>query len=459
MKRNLLLLLGILGFCGYAQTIALQQFTSTTFTQPTDLANAGDSRLFVAQQNGAVKIVNSDGTVNSTNFLNIASLISTGSERGLLGIAFHPQYASNGYFYVNYTNTAGSTVVARYTRSTTDANVADTSTAQILLTVTQPYTNHNGGCIRFGPDGYLYIGMGDGGSGGDPQNYAQNINSLLGKMLRINVNSGTPYSNPSDNAFPGAVAGADEIWAVGFRNPWKFSFDRLTGDMWVADVGQDAVEEINKIAVLTPAGKNFGWRCYEGNSAYNTAGCGTASNYTMPFAQYLQTFNNGCSVTGGVVYRGAAYPNLQGKYIFADYCNNRLAYVSDTGTITWGAVQSGNNFTTFGEDINGEVYVMGRTSGILFKITDSTAGTDDFGRNAFAVYPNPAAGIVNIKSNTSHTAAAVAVFDLSGKQVSSAELTPAEAHILPVSNLSSGLYVMNITDTNGAVHTQKLAVE
>ena len=459
MKRKLLLLLGIISFCGYAQTITQQQFGTTTFTQPVDMANAGDSRLFIAQQGGAIKIVNSDGTVNSTNFLNIASLISAGTERGLLGIAFHPQYATNGYFYVNYTNTAGNTVVARYSRSATDANVANASTAQILLTVTQPYPNHNGGCIRFGPDGYLYIGMGDGGSAGDPQNYAQNINSLLGKMLRINVDSGTPYSNPSDNAFPGAVAGADEIWATGLRNPWKFSFDRVTGDLWIADVGQDAVEEINKVPAGTAAGKNFGWRCYEGTAVYNSAGCGIASNYTMPFAQYTQQSTGGCSITGGVVYRGTAFPNLVGKYIFSDYCNNKIGYVSDNGTITWGATQSGNNFTSFGEDINGEVYVMGRSSGVLYKISDATAGINGFSTTAFSIYPNPSKDFLNVKSSGTTTAATATIFDLTGKQVGAVTFQPTELNTVQTSHLPTGFYVLNIIDSNGTVYIQKLTIE
>jgi glucose/arabinose dehydrogenase len=459
MKRNLLLLFGILSSCAYAQTIALQQFTTTVFTQPVDLANAGDSRMFVVQQGGAIRIVNSNGTVNSTNFLNLSSLISTGSERGLLGIAFHPEYETNGYFYVNYTNTAGNTVIARYSRNTTNPDIADAASAQILLTITQPYSNHNGGCLRFGPDGYLYIGMGDGGSGGDPENYSQNINSLLGKMLRIDVDNGTPYSNPTDNAFPGTVAGADEIWATGLRNPWKFSFDRVTGDLWIADVGQNAVEEINKVAVLTPAGKNFGWRCYEGSSVYNSAGCGPAANYTMPFAQYTQASTNGCSVTGGMVYNGTAYPNLQGKYIFADYCNNKIGIISSTGTITWSSAFASNNFTTFGEDINGEMYVMGRSSGKLFRITDSTAGTNDFSNSSFSVYPNPSKGVINLKNNGTSTPANVTIFDITGKQVSNVSLQPAEINTIQTGNLPSGFYVMNITDTTGAVYVQKLSVQ
>lgn len=458
MKKTLLILLGLTCSLGYAQTISLQQI-STTFSSPIEMANAGDSRMFVVERAGVIKIVNSDGTVNATPFLDISGIVLSGGERGLLGLAFHPQYATNGYFYVYYNASATVTRVARYSRSTTDTNVANPSSALTILNMNQPNANHNGGCLRFGPDGYLYIGKGDGGGAGDTSNNAQNVNSLLGKILRIDINNGSPYSSPATNAFPGAIAGADEIWATGMRNPWKFSFDTVTGDLWIADVGQNAVEEINKVAAGTPAGLNFGWRCYEGNNVYNSAGCGPASNYTPPFAQYLHSFNNGCSITGGYVYRGTAYPNLVGKYFFADYCNNRIGYVSDNGAITWGAVEDGNRFTTFGQDNNGELYVMGITSGKLYRITDTAAGTDDFNRNAFSVYPNPSKGFVNIKSDGSMMAVNAALFDLAGKQVSSVDLQPSELNMIQTSHLPSGFYVMNITDSSGAVHARKLTVE
>ncbi|WP_321539555.1 PQQ-dependent sugar dehydrogenase [Flavobacterium piscinae] len=247
--------------------------------------NAGDDRLFVVQRGGLIRIVNPNGTVNTTPFLSLTSIITAGGERGLLGLAFHPDYATNGRFYVNYTRSGdGATVIARYNVSDTDENIANANSGEILLTIAQPFSNHNGGSLNFGPDGYLYIGMGDGGSGGDPNNYGQNLNSLLGKMLRIDVNGETGYTIPADNPYAD-IAGEDEIWSVGMRNPWKFSFDRQTGDLWIADVGQNAIEEINK-AASSEAGLNYGWRCYEGNSPYNTTGCGGSSNYTFPVAQY-----------------------------------------------------------------------------------------------------------------------------------------------------------------------------
>jgi glucose/arabinose dehydrogenase len=456
MKTTLLWLLCLASGFSFSQTISLQQFT-TGFNDPVEITHAGDTRLFVVQQSGQIRILNADGTINPTNFLNVSSLISTGSERGLLGLAFHPQYATNGYFYINYTNTAGNTVVARYTRSTANPNVADASSAQIVLTVNQPFSNHNGGCLRFGPDGYLYIGMGDGGSGGDPQNHAQNINSLLGKMLRIDVNNGSPYSNPSTNAFIG-VDGADEIYATGLRNPWKFSFDRQTGDLWIADVGQGQIEEINKVAAGTAAGLNFGWRCYEGNQTYN-ATCTTTGPYTMPVAQYNHS-NGACSITGGYVYRGTTYQNMQGKYFFADYCNNRIGYVGNTGgTVTFTNSFSGN-FTTFGEDINGELYIAGVNSGIVYKITDTSAGITDLTANSFAVYPNPAKDVVLIrKSESGNYPVQAQIYDISGKLVLEKPLADIEENAVTTATLPSGFYMMNITDNSGNNFKQKLMIE
>jgi len=271
------LLLSFFGFCCTvitAQTVGLQSFASG-FSSPVEIAHPpNDARLFVVQQSGLIRILNPNGTINTTPFLTLTtSTILSGGERGLLGLAFHPNYATNGYFYVNYTRAGdGATVIARYSVSS-DPNIADASSGTVLLTVAHPFSNHNGGSIKFGSDGYLYIGMGDGGSGGDPGNRAQNINENLGKMLRLDVDSASPYGIPATNPYVG-IEGNDEIWAIGLRNPWKFSFNRLNGDLWIADVGQNAIEEINKVAAPLPnTGLNFGWRCYEGNVAYNTTDC------------------------------------------------------------------------------------------------------------------------------------------------------------------------------------------
>lgn len=456
MKTTLLLLLCLFSSSAYSQTIALQQFAAG-FNDPIEIVHAGDSRLFVAQQSGQIRILNTNGAINPTNFLNVASLISTGSERGLLGLAFHPQYATNGFFYINYTNIAGNTVVARYTRSTGNPDVADANSAQIVLTIAQPYSNHNGGCLRFGPDGYLYIGMGDGGGGGDPQNNGQNINTLLGKMLRIDVNSGSPYSNPATNPFVG-MAGLDEIYATGLRNPWKFSFDKQTGDLWIGDVGQNQIEEINKVAAGTGAGLNFGWRCYEGNQTY-PASCTTTGPYTMPVAQYNHG-SSACSITGGYVYRGAAYTNMQGKYFFADYCNSRIGYVSNNGGPVTFTNSFTGNFTSFGEDINGELYIAGVSNGIIYKISDSSAGVNDLTKSPFAIYPNPAKDAVSIRrSDAGNDAALARIYDVSGKLLVEKQLQDLETNTVATTTLPSGFYMMNIIDATGKSFSHKLMIE
>lgn len=376
-----------------SQSIILEDFVSG-LTNPVEITNANDSRLFVVQQNGIIKIIQPNGTINATNFLNISSKIVYGGERGLLGLAFHPQYATNGYFFVYYNNTAGNIIVARYSVSSTDANIADPNSEKILLNIPKPFTNHNGGSIRFAPDGNLWIITGDGGSGGDPNNNAQNKNSLLGKMLRIDVNSTAAYNIPAGNPFIG-VDGADEVWAYGLRNAWKYSFDLTTGNVMIADVGQNAIEEINRVS-LTQAGTNYGWRCYEGNDAYNTAGCASATTMTFPIAVYDHSGGK-CSITGGYVYRGTLYPALQGKYIFADYCSTQIGVLNSDNSITWTTAFTGNNFSTFGEDYQKELYVAAVNSGKIFKVkTNSSLAVSETEFNPVKIYPNPASEMIFI---------------------------------------------------------------
>ncbi len=345
-------------------------------TAPVAVTNAGDNsgRLFITQQMGQILIY--DGTqLLSTPFLDISSKVLYGGERGLLSAAFHPNYKTNGYFYVDYTRKSdGATVIARYSVSA-NPNVANTAET-VLLVIDQPYSNHNGGQLQFGPDGYLYIGMGDGGSGGDPENRAQNPTSLLGKILRIDVNSGSPYGIPPSNPFVGNAAVADEIWAFGVRNPWRFSFDRLTGDLFIADVGQDAWEEIDFQAAASAGGQNYGWSCYEGNHIYNSGrNCTTYGTLTTPILEYAHGPGDsiGCAVTGGYRYRGTQFPAMDGVYLYGDYC---------TGTI-WGAAYNGSSWTSsqladtaynisaFGEDEAGELYLVD-LNGSIYHITAST---------------------------------------------------------------------------------------
>lgn len=458
MKKKLLFNLLLLSIIGYSQTISLQSF-GTGFVSPVEITNAGDTRLFVVQKGGLIRILNADGTVNATPFLNLSSLVTTNSERGLLGLAFHPNYATNGYFFVNYTNLAGNTVIARYTVSATNPNIANTSET-VLMTITQPFSNHNGGTLKFGSDGYLYIGMGDGGSGGDPGNRAQNINENLGKMLRIDVNVSTApfYASPSSNPYVG-VAGNDEIWAVGLRNPWKFSFNRLNGDLWIADVGQDAIEEINKVVSPLPnSGINFGWRCYEGNSTYNASGCAPSSTMRFPFVQYAR-FGGACSVTGGYYYSGTAYPNFQNKYFFTDYCDNKIRMVDNAGVITTTASFSGNNFVTFGEDVNGELYIAGITSGTVYKIIDSSLSESNFKNNGFSIYPNPAKGYFVVKSAETNLATKIALFDTTGKLLFSKKLMPNTENVIDTNLLAKGTYFVSVETTNGTNYDTRVIVE
>ncbi|WP_153391321.1 PQQ-dependent sugar dehydrogenase [Chryseobacterium vaccae] len=372
-----------------SQSINLEEFASG-LTSPVEITNAGDSRLFVVQQNGIIKILQPNGSANTADFLNISTKVNFSGERGLLGLAFHPQYSSNGYFFVYYNNTAGNIIVARYSVNPTNPDVADPASEKILLNIPKPFDNHNGGSIHFAPDGNLWIVTGDGGSGGDPNNNSQNKNSLLGKMLRIDVNSTGPYNIPAGNPFAGAgVDGADEIWAYGLRNAWKWSFDLTSGNVMIADVGQGAIEEINRVPI-TQAGVNYGWRCYEGNNAYNTAGCPGMATMTFPVAVYNHSGGR-CSITGGYVYRGSQYPSLQGKYFFADYCSTQIGIMSTDNSIVWTAASSGNNFSTFGQDFQKELYVAAVTSGKIFKITTGTLAieeTDNY--NPVKIYPNPA---------------------------------------------------------------------
>ena len=263
-------------------TVDLELFADG-FSSPVDITNAGDERLFVVEKSGRIKIVLPDGTVLPTPFLNINPIVgSAGSEQGLLGLAFHPNYASNRYFFVNYTNNSGDTEIARYETDPANLNQALSNSGTVIMTIDQPFNNHNGGDIAFGPDGYLYIGMGDGGSGGDPGDRSQDPQELLGKMLRIDVDNGSPYGIPPDNPFINDTTVLDEIWAIGLRNPWRYSFDRETGDLWMGDVGQNEREEIDMQLASSTGGENYGWRCYEGDLPFNTSGCGLNWGLCIP---------------------------------------------------------------------------------------------------------------------------------------------------------------------------------
>ena len=338
---------------------------------PLDLASPrGDSRLFVVEKGGRIRIIR-NGVVNSQAFLDLSGHVTTGAEQGLLGIAFDPAYASNGRFVVNYTDLNGDTRISAFHVSA-DPDVADASSESVLLPVAQPFANHNGGQLAFGPDGFLYIGLGDGGSGGDPMGNGQSLATLLGKILRIDLNGGAPYSVPADNPFAATAGPAQrgEIWSYGLRNPWRFSFDRANGDLYIGDVGQNAFEEIDVSPAAAGAGRglNFGWNRTEGTHCYPnpTASC-DRTGLTAPALDY--SHDDGCSVTGGYVYRGTAIPSLVGSYFYADYCGGwvrsfRFAGGKATEPQEWSVLSPGGNITSFGQDAAGELYVLTSEGGV-----------------------------------------------------------------------------------------------
>ncbi|MBV9878937.1 MAG: PQQ-dependent sugar dehydrogenase [Gemmatirosa sp.] len=319
----------------------------------------GDARLFVVEQRGRIRIVE-NGALRPTPFLDVTGSISAGGERGLLGLAFHPKFAQNGFFYVNFTDPRGDTRVVRY-HVGADRNVADASSATLVITVPQPYANHNGGMVAFGPDGMLYVGMGDGGSGGDPQGNGQNLGTLLGKLLRLDVDgaaAGAAYAVPRDNPFVARAGARPEIWAFGLRNPWRFSFDPAASRLYIADVGQNRREEID-VAGATEAGLNYGWNTTEGTECYNAPSC-NRSGLREPIAEYGH--DDGCSITGGYVYRGRI-AGIRGQYFYSDYCKGwlRSLQLGTDGTVaarySWD-VGSLGSVASFGVDASGELYVL-----------------------------------------------------------------------------------------------------
>lgn len=330
-------------------------------------APPGDvARLFVVEKTGAIRVLRNDSLL-PTPAIDISGLVSTGSEQGLLSLAFHPDYATNAYVFLAYTDTLGASKVVRYQAS--GAETINPATGFTVLSVPQPYSNHNGGLVAFGPDGMLYVGLGDGGDGGDPLGHGQNRGTLLGAILRLDVDGGTPYAIPSDNPFVGQAGVREEIWAYGLRNPWRFSFDRSTGDLYVGDVGQSAREEIDVQPSASVGGENYGWNVMEGSICYNAATCSTAG-LTLPIAEYPHSA--GCSVTGGYVYRGTDVPALEGQYLYADYCQGWVRSFTYFGgqaieAAEWPELSPGTSVTSFAEDARGELYVM-TLGGVLFRI-------------------------------------------------------------------------------------------
>ncbi|MBO9308420.1 MAG: PQQ-dependent sugar dehydrogenase [Chloroflexi bacterium] len=342
------------------------------FTLPLFLthANDGSGRIFVVEKGGTIALL--ENGKRGTVFLDIRDRVrASGYEQGLLGLAFHPDYARNGYFYVNYTNRQGHTVIERYSVLQSDPNRADPNSAKRIMLIKQPYANHNGGMIAFGPDGLLYIGMGDGGGANDPLGAGQNKRTLLGKILRIDVDNGDPYAIPADNPYADGREGLPEIWSIGWRNPWRFSFDRLTGDMYIADVGQNRYEEVHIERRGAKGGLNYGWNIMEGAHCFQPrTGC-NRDGLQMPIAEY--DHSQGISITGGYVYRGSAFPRMQGYYFFADFGSTKVWALRETSADTWEMTEvMSAHFpvSSFGEDEAGELYLVDFSGGTIHRLMD-----------------------------------------------------------------------------------------
>lgn len=456
MKKITLYFMCMMYAFSFSQNIELELF-ATGFSSPVSIRHAGDSRLFVVEKGGVIKILNSDGTTNPTPFLDIDAQVSSGGERGLLALAFHPDYTTNGFFYVNYINNSGDTVISRFTRSST--NTADSNSELELMTIPQPYSNHNGGDLHFGPtDGYLYISTGDGGSGGDPGNRSQNLEELLGKMLRIDVDNtanGENYAIPTDNPFVGNANALDEIWAYGLRNPWRFSFDAITNEMWIGDVGQNSTEEVNRVTV-SPVGYNFGWRCYEGSDPFNTTGCPPMETLTFPVAEYPipPCF---CSVAGGQVYRGSVYSDIYGVYIFATTGDGTISTVDASNNLINHGNYDDGSWVSFGEDINKEMYIVD-INGSIHRVQGTVLSVPEFEEQNISISPNPASKNLNINTENSFISS-ISIIDLKGSMYFSEQNIFLSEKNIDISSLSKGFYFVKVKIGNSSEIVKKLIVK
>lgn len=440
----------------FSQTIEIELF-ATGFSSPICVKNVGDDRLFVVEKDGVIKILNSDGSIEPIPFLDINGRISSGGERGLLGLAFHPNYAVNGYFYLNYTNNAGDTVISRFTRSS--ENIADEDSELILMTISQPYDNHNGGDIHFGPnDGYLYTGLGDGGAAGDPGDRSQDLMELLGKIIRIDVDNtagGNNYAIPSDNPYVGDPNALDEIWASGLRNPWRFSIDPNTNEMWIGDVGQDTTEEVNRVSV-NPVGYNFGWRCYEGSNTYNTSGCPPAGDLTFPVVEYPipPCF---CNVAGGQVYRGSVYSDLMGVYIFGTTGDGTISTIDESNNLINHGNFNNGTWVSFGEDVDKEMYAVSIT-GSIYKIQGGVLSVNEFDEQHTSITPNPTSGFLKIITSN-EVINSLSIYDVKGSILySEGNILLSEKNI-DVSFLNQGIYLVKIETNNETSIIKKMVVK
>ncbi len=410
----------------FAQEISIESFGISGLSFPTEITHAGDERVFIAQKNGRIRLVDSEGVIINNFFLDITSLVSNIGEKGLLGLAFSPDYQESGEFYIHYNNLDGDSVIARYTVSE-DPNQANQE-GTILMTIENSAQNHKGGTIRFGPDGYLWISIGDDAD----WNNGQNINTLKGKILRIDV-SGETYTIPPDNPFVG-IEGEDEIWAYGLRNPWKFSFDYETGNIWIGDVGSNLFEEINR-SDSTEAGLNYGWNCYEGDYEFPDSNCDGTEEITFPIAFY-EYETGGNSIVGGYVYRGTEYPALIGKYLFADYGSGEIGLLDEELNMIFTPTDL-SAIISVGEDFHGNLYVASFNR--VYKIVDESMGIKDNNQLEISIYPNPTSDFININANKAIDE--VSIYSAEGKllQTLSGNITQ-----IDISHYPKGVYLLGI---------------
>lgn len=487
MKKITLVFIMLLAVSVKAQTdklpkLRLQEF-SEGYMEPLGIENAGDSRLFIVERGGKIWICDSNGTKSAKPFLNISSLVGTADdEQGLLGLAFDPDYSINGFFYVNYTDHNGDTHISRFKVSNGNPNKAKMSTELNLLTIDQPFVNHNGGCLRFGQNAYLYIALGDGGDAGDPFNNAQDPTTLLGKMLRIDVRTadatmGTNYSIPPTNPFVNTSGYRPEIWATGLRNPWRFSFDALNGDLYIGDVGQNLWEEINFQPASSMGGENYGWSCWEGAHFYKSDCDANATPATFPIAEYPHTDAADCSgtVISGFVYRGTQFPNMYGKLIYADFCTGDFRTVYKKHNVWQNrflTTEEPFEYTSFGTDINGELYVTDIGGGEILHVVDSAElGLRSSNQSGFkpsqtidelTLFPNPNSGQFTVEFNTSQRGKYTVTITNQIGQLVLSETKPAEIGvnqwIFSSDKFLNGIYVLQIATPEGAIY-KKFSVQ
>lgn len=442
---SLVVMTTILGsaISAFAQPRIILKSYVTGFSAPVEATHAGDDRLFVVERRGMIWIIDSLGQKLTTPFLDISSIVNSGEgEQGLLGLAFPTDYDTSGRFYIFFTKGNGAMTLARYSVSTTNRNIADPASGENLDSFSQPFGNHNGGCLRFGPDENLYFSLGDGGSGGDPGNRAQTLTNGLGKIHRIDVSSPTGYTIPADNPFVGVFGNIESIWAYGLRNPWKFSFDSDNGDLWIADVGQDAREEVNRIAGDS-AGVNFGWKCREGTAVFSTNNCNVVGQ--LPLWDYAHGSTTGESVTGGLVYRGENFTSLQGHYVFGDYVSGNFWTLFPNGqggydTTNQGKLLSKGQLTSFGEDVTGEIYALSK-SGTVYQVETNTSpiAVPQLEQIRLQYLES---GAVRVSWDEQHVPALVEVFDLSGRLVKYKETSENQFILEP--SMMSGLYFVKV---------------